>query len=187
MTRNDITKLFPDATKEQIDALLDIHSADIGKAKGGSAQLQTDLDAANAALKTAQDTIAELEKHKADTDALQKQIDDYKAADAARKEAETAAKARAALLERMDKVLGGRKLVHERMRGLIADDFQKALADPANTGKSDADVFEAITKDQNLFANQAPDFQMAGIGKVPTGDADYAAQMRAALGLPEKK
>lgn len=33
MTREDITGLFPDATKEQIDALLNKNSADIGKAK----------------------------------------------------------------------------------------------------------------------------------------------------------
>ncbi len=33
MTREDITGLFPDATKEQIDTLLNKNSADIGKAK----------------------------------------------------------------------------------------------------------------------------------------------------------
>lgn len=33
MTREDITVLFPDATKEQIDALLNKNSADIGRAK----------------------------------------------------------------------------------------------------------------------------------------------------------
>lgn len=48
MTREDITKQFPDATKEQISALLDIHSADIKKAKG-------DTDALNQQI-TAKDT-----------------------------------------------------------------------------------------------------------------------------------
>lgn len=186
MTRNDITSLFPDATKEQIDALLNIHSADVGKAKGGAEQAQNDLKAANEALKQAQDAIAELEKHKADAAALQKQIDDYRAAEADRKKAEEAAQAHNALLARMDKVMNGRKLIHDRMRDLIAEDFAKALADPENTGKSDADVFDAVTKDQNYFANQAPDFQMASVGKAATGDSGYEAQIRAAMGLPAK-
>ena len=34
MTREDVTKQFPEATKAQIDALLNIHSADIGRARG---------------------------------------------------------------------------------------------------------------------------------------------------------
>ena len=42
MTRNDIKALFPDATKEAIDQLLDINSTDIGKAvnKGQTTQEQ---------------------------------------------------------------------------------------------------------------------------------------------------
>ena len=187
MTREDITKQFPEATKEQIDALLNIHSADIGKAKGDAAKLQGDLKAVQDQLTTANATIAEMEKHKGDVAALQKKIDDFKAADDAWKQAEAAAQARQALLSRMDKVLGERKFIHERMRELIADDFDKALKDPANQGRSDADVFEDVTKDQNYFASQAGDFQMAGFGPANKGNQDYESQMRAALGLPEKK
>ena len=51
MKREDIAKLFEGATDEQISALFDINSQDIGKAKRGSEKLQADLDAANDALK----------------------------------------------------------------------------------------------------------------------------------------
>lgn len=34
MKREDIKKFFPDATEEQLKGLLDINTADIGKAKG---------------------------------------------------------------------------------------------------------------------------------------------------------
>ena len=61
MKREDIAKLFENATDEQISALLDINSQDIGKAKRGSEKLQADLDVANDALKKAQETIAALE------------------------------------------------------------------------------------------------------------------------------
>lgn len=156
MKREDISKLFPEATEEQISALLDINSRDIGKAKGDSAKAQSDLDAANAALKEAQNTIAALEAAKGDTEALQKQIDDYKAADEKRKADEKAAAERAELMERMDAVMGGRKFIHDRMRDIVAEDFSAALKDKANRGKADKDVFDAVTLDKGYFAPQNP-------------------------------
>jgi len=186
MTRDDIRKAFPEATDEQISGLLNIHSADIGRTKGDTAKLQADLKAAQEALEKANGTIGEMEKAKGDVEALQKQVDEYRKADEARREAEKAQAARDELLKRMDQVLDGRKLVHERMRDLIADDFGEALKAPENRGKSDKDVFEAITRDKGYFANQAADFRMASFGKVEDGQ-DYTAQMRAALGLPEAK
>lgn len=44
MTRNDIKALFPDATKEAIDQLLDINSSDIGKAMNKSQTAQDKLE-----------------------------------------------------------------------------------------------------------------------------------------------
>lgn len=166
MKREDISKQFPDATEEQISALLDINSRDIGKAKGDASKNQSDLDAANKALKEAQDTIAALEAAKGDAEALQKQIDEYKAADEKRKADEKAAAERAELMERMDAVLGDRKFAHDRLRDVVAEDFANALKDKANRGKSDKDVFDALTKDQGYFANQNP----AQVNMPPMGD-----------------
>ena len=50
MKREDIAKIFEGATDDQINAVLNLNSADIGKAKGGAGKLQEDLDAANDAL-----------------------------------------------------------------------------------------------------------------------------------------
>ena len=56
MTRNDIKALFPDATKEAIDQLLDINSSDIGKAvnKGQTTQdqLESRVTSLNEQIKT---------------------------------------------------------------------------------------------------------------------------------------
>ena len=41
MKRTDITELFPDATKEQIDKLLDLNGADIAKACTGFNRINT--------------------------------------------------------------------------------------------------------------------------------------------------
>lgn len=54
MKREDITAQFPDATKEQIDALLNIHSNDIGKTRQ---KLETERDSYKAQLDTAQEAL----------------------------------------------------------------------------------------------------------------------------------
>lgn len=167
MKREDIAKIFEGATDEQINKILDINSADIGKAKDASGRVQEELDAANVALAKANDTIKTLEANKDDLEKVQKELDDYKAAEAQRIADEKAAAERAELMERMDAVLGERKFVHDRMRDIVADDFAKALADKANRGKADTEVFEAITRDQGYFASQNPGVNMPRPGADP--------------------
>lgn len=65
MKRTDITGLFPEATDEQISALMNINGNDINNAKRGVEDLQT-------ALKDAQ---TQLESAKANSDSLQAAID----------------------------------------------------------------------------------------------------------------
>lgn len=173
MTRDDIKKHFPDATDDQISALLDINSKDIGKHKTAAEKAADDLKKAN-------DTIADLEKNKADAEALQKTIDDYKAADEKRKADEQAAAARAERESRFNKVLGDREFAHDYIRQGVFSDFEKALADEKNKGKGDADIFDALTKDDKgvkpgLFKAQTGGGggNMSGMGSVPSGDQAF--------------
>lgn len=184
MKREDITHIFENATKEQIDRLLDLNSADIGKAKSGAEKLQSDLDAANEALKKAQETITALEGAKGDTEKLQRELDGYRAAETQRLADEKAAAERAEALERMDAVMDGRKFVHERMRELVADDFSKAISDKAWRGKADKEIFDAITRDKGYFASQNPPAGDMGKAGEIDGDAAHMAAVRAAMGLP---
>jgi len=158
MKREDITKLFTDATDEQVSALLDINSRDIGKAKGGADKLQTDLEAANAALETAKATITTLEAAKGDATALQAEVDRYKLAETERKAAETAAQLRAGIESRFNAQVGERAFIHDFVRKGVLDEFDRALADKANAGKGDKDLFDALTVDKGYFAagNQPP-------------------------------
>lgn len=50
MKREDITALFPDATKEQLDKIMALHGSDINNARGGVDTLQQQLTAASAEL-----------------------------------------------------------------------------------------------------------------------------------------
>ena len=54
MKRTDITKLFPDATDEQINALMDLNGSDINAAKRGVDELKAQLTATKADLENSQ-------------------------------------------------------------------------------------------------------------------------------------
>ena len=175
MTREDIKKHFPDATDEQISALLDINSRDIGKHKKAA-------DDAVAELKTAKDTISDLEKNKKDTEALQKTIDDYRAADEKRQADTKAAAERADRLGRFDKAhqeaSKGRKWLNDFTKEGIFAQFEKALADDTNKGKSDVQIYNSIINDDKgvkpgLFQAQVSQYNMPGMGGVPGGDQAY--------------
>lgn len=155
MNKNDIAGILAgiELTDAQVKALLDMNSADITKALN---RQKDDLAEVNSALTEARSTIAALEKNKGDVEALQKQIDGYRAADEARqKEAKEAAE-RAELEGRFNAVSSERKFIHEMVREGVMRDFADALKDKANLGKGDAEIFEALTKDKDYFASQNP-------------------------------
>ena len=174
MTREDIKKQFPEATDAQISALLDLNSKDIGKHK-------TAAETAAADLKKANDTISEMEKNAKDAAALQKTIDDYKAADEKRQADAKAAAERSERLGRFEKAHEeagkDRKWLNDYTRDGIFAQFEKALADSANTGKSDVQIYNSIINDDKgvkpgLFEAQARG-GMGGMGGNPSGDAAW--------------
>jgi chromosome segregation ATPase len=187
MKREDIASIFEGATNEQISKVLDLNSADIGKAKGDSAKVKEELEAANAALAKANETIKALETNKGDLEAVQRELESYKAAEEQRNAEAKKAAERAGILERMDAVIGDRKFIHDRMRDIVADEFGKAIGDKANVGKADKEIFEAVTKDQGYFASQNPPAGNMGVVGNITENAAHMAAMRAAMGLPAEK
>lgn len=81
MTRDDILKQFPEASKEQIKALLDIHSADIGKAKGDTEALNnqlatrdTEISGLKEQLEQRDNDIKALQEGAKDASAIQQQL-----------------------------------------------------------------------------------------------------------------
>lgn len=178
--------ILGEAYTEEIDKQV---SAEIGKAFVS----KTDFNAKNDALKTAQgelkaaqDTMAELEKAKGNAAELQKQIDQYKQAEAERQEAERQAAARAEIAGRFDKARGEREFSHEYIRSGVLADFEKALADDANKGKGDAEIFDALTKDKDgIFKSMNPPAVMRGAGGLTDAEIDDA-KVRQIMGLPPK-
>ena len=93
MKRTDITDLFPEATDNQINALMNINGNDINNAKKGVEELQASLDEATAKLTEAEGTRAALQEAIDRANGLQSELDTMKAAETVRITREEVAKA----------------------------------------------------------------------------------------------
>lgn len=83
MKRTDITALFPEATEDQINALMNLNGADINAAKKGMTDLQSQLAAAQTDLK-------KLQEAPKPSDDLEKRLEEAQNALAGMKQAEAA-------------------------------------------------------------------------------------------------
>lgn len=179
--------ILGEAYTEDIDKKV---AAEIGRGFVGRADFNAkndELKAVQGDLKAAKDTIAELEKVKGSAAELQKQIDQYKQAEQERQEAEKKAAARAELVSRFDKAVGERKFSHEYVRNGVLADFEKAVADAANKGMGDTEIFDSITKDKDgIFQSMNPPATMRGAGGLTDAQIDRA-KVRQIMGLPPEK
>lgn len=157
MKREELKKIIPDITDEQLGKILDINSADIGKAKGDYDKVKGDLDKANEEIEKYQNRITELETtvnngedFKKKFEDLKKEIEDEKAE--AKRKADEAAE-EAAMADRFKTVVGEQKWRDELTEKAVYSEFKTALKDEANKGKGDKDILEALTKDKGYFSD----------------------------------
>lgn len=96
MQRSEITEIFPEATKEQLDALMSLHGNGINKARAEADGLTTQLKEAQEALAaaTASNKSAELQEALNKLESLQAELDGMKTADSLRQTREKVAKAK---------------------------------------------------------------------------------------------
>ncbi len=191
MKREDIKKIFPDATEEQLKGLLDINTADIGKAKGELEAVKADLEKANGTLKEYETTIADMKKSAEGNEDFKKKFEELEQRIADEKaEAERKAKEEAEEAEysnRFKTVVGEQKWRDALTEKAVYAEFKTALQDETNKGKGDKDILAALTQDKEYFAKdpaRVPAFSR-GTG-FAGGEVDDAA-VRAAMGLSPKK
>lgn len=99
-------------------------------------------------------TIANLEKASGDAEKVQAELDKYKQAEAERKKAEKEAETDQILTAAAEQALEGKEFINDYTRTHFVAELKKAIADPANKGKSPAKLFEAMTKDADgIFKN----------------------------------
>lgn len=191
MKREDIKKIFPDATEEQLKGLLDINTADIGRAKGELETVKADLEKANGTLREYETTIADMKKSAEGNEDFKKKFEELEQRIADEKaEAEKKAKEEAEEAEyanRFKTVVGEQKWRDALTEKAVYAEFKTALQDEANKGKGDKDILAALTQDKEYFAKdpaRVPAFSR-GTG-FAGGEVDDAA-VRAAMGLSPKK
>lgn len=191
MKREDIKKFFPDATEEQLKGLLDINTADIGKAKGELEAVKADLEKANGTLREYETTIADMKKSAEGNEDFKKKFEELEQRIADEKaEAEKKAKEEAEEAEysnRFKTVVGEQKWRDALTEKAVYAEFKTALQDETNKGKGDKDILAALTQDKEYFAKdpaRVPAFSR-GTG-FAGGEVDDAA-VRAAMGLSPKK
>lgn len=152
MTRDEIRGIVEGITDEQLKKILDINSADIGKAKQGVAELKESLENAEKALGSLEAEAEELRKSQREAEEIKKERDMLqKAAD------QRAAEDReSALKSRFDAAAGDAEFLNGFTRDGIFGKFSQALEMAENQGKSDAEIFGEIIGDgENIFASKA--------------------------------
>lgn len=155
-------------TEEQANKVFAMNGKDVENAKG---KLQKDIDTMKSQLAEAKETIATLEANKGDTAALQAELDKYKQAEEQRKQEEKDAAERAKILERFNAAKGDKEFSSEYAEKGVLDAFSKAIVDPANTGKGDAELFASLTHDkEGVFKSAHPPVNMGGFQNVEGGE-----------------
>ena len=150
MKREEL-KAIAELTDEQIKAIMDLNGADVEKAKAKVTALEDDLkrakeanDKINTEFEALKSSNAGAEEYKSKYEALVAENE----AKAKQAEADRIAKEKAESLDkRFEAVVGDKKFSHEAIRADYRRKFENALADKENEGKSDADVFHALSKD----------------------------------------
>ena len=151
MKREDVKKIFPEATDEQLKSILDINGADVEKVKKNVTALEEEIAKKDKNFKDLEESFEKLKQQNADAEdykgkfeELQKKIKE----DAETAEQEKKAKEEAEKIEkRFITALGNKKFSHEAIKAEYLKKFGEALKDEENAGKSDIDIFTALTKD----------------------------------------
>ena len=147
MKREEIKSIFPDATDEQVKSVMDLNGKEVEKNKKLETELKEkneQLEKLNTEFESLKSSNAGAEEYKTKYEALVAENE----AKAKQAEAERVAREKAEGLDkRFDAVVGDKKFNHDAIRADYRRKFENALADKENEGKSDADIFHALSKD----------------------------------------
>lgn len=135
-------------TKEQEDAIMEEHGKTVKTHIDGKNTALADLKKANERLATVADYDAiksELETFRASQPEVDKELKELREYKTGRENG-----------DRFTAVVGDRKFVNDVTREHVFGKFTAAVADPANEGKTDSDIFASVTdgKDAEWFASK---------------------------------
>ena len=188
MKREDIKAIFADATAEQIEAVMRLNNADVEKDKGKLPALEAELKEKKTALESLNAEFEQLKASNANAADWEKKFNDL-SAEIAEKEKqaklEREAKEKADMIEtRFNAVVGEKKFTHEAIKADYLHKFGEALDNKDFMGKSDADIFHELTKDDKTAFEGVTTVQLAGGTNKGMGENIDEAHIRSVMGLP---
>lgn len=171
MTREELKGIIEGITDEQLKSILDINTADIGKAKKGFDEVKAENDTLKAEKKELEEKITSLTDSANEGADYKKQLEDLQQSIKDKEEADKKAKADAELTDTITAVFGDKKFTSDYVRNGIIADMKTEIAKPENKGKGYAELFETLTKDkEGIFKNPNPPANMTGLGNVSSSD-----------------
>ena len=187
MKREDVSKIFEGATDEQINSILNINSADIGKAKADYESIKQELAAAKDNLSNMTGELNTLKEGSANAAEWEKKFNDLSAEmekreNRARLEREAKEKADM-VASRFNAAAGEKKFTHEAIKADYLHKFGEALENKDFAGKSDTDIFHELTKDDKAAFEGIVAMQLAGGTNKDMGEDIDEAHVRAVMGL----
>lgn len=155
MTREDVLKLFPDATDEQITKLLNQNNSEVAKEKGKSEKIKTELDDLKASAANAEELqkkIEEIEQSKmTETEKISKEYEK--------------ANQKIAELQRSIAIRDQREAAAEKFK-VTAEQAKQIVKDD---GTFDYDVLGAIISEKETAAALAKEQEIAHASTNPGG------------------
>lgn len=181
MKREDVTKAIPDATKEQVDAILNAAGADLTKVNENLRATTEKLDAATAQIKNLEAAAA---ASAGEMEALRKQAEANMTAEQLLQQREEAAAKREREFMRKSNELDARGIFQKAgivdcedlLKGVVSEDADatKALASQiASTVKAQRDAAVQAKQDELLKSNPG----LAGTGKPTSVTKDAFVKM----------
>lgn len=148
------------------------------------------IESLNDQLKTANDTITDLntkleDASKVDVKALQDRIKEFEDAEETRKQNEAAAKETEALKTRFSSLKGDKEFHNDYTENGAFEEFRVALSLDENKGKSDADIFTAVSENKNWFKSPNKIITQP-TGNIGGGSDQRTATLMKAMGLKSK-
>jgi hypothetical protein len=166
MKREEIKAIFPDATDEQLSKILDINGADVEKVKAKVTALETDIKDKKDAFDKLNTEFESLKSNNAGAEEYKSKYEALVAENAAKeKQAEAdriLAEKNENIKNRFSTVLGEKKFNHEAIKAEYLKKFTEALDLKENQGRSDAEIFHELTKDDGAAFAGVTTVRLAG-------------------------
>ena len=147
MKRDEIKAIFPEATDEQLKAIMDLNGGEVEKNKKLESELKdkkTQLETLNNELEALKTANASGEEWKSKYEAI---IAENQAREKQAQEDRILAEKKADIEKRFVSCVGEKKFNHDAIRDSYLKKFADALESEEYKGKGDVDIFHALTKD----------------------------------------